>query len=76
MLYQQLPPDFYSWHTGLYLIHNICIKTLSVDHCTGCDSGTQSGKAPGIWTIVGSRDRKEEFESCMSSVLSQLKQLM
>lgn len=76
MLYQQLPPDFYSWHTGLYLIHNICVKRISVDHHTGCDSGTQGSRAPGTWNIVGSRDRKEEFESCMSSVLFQHKQLM
>lgn len=47
-----------------------------MDHCTGCDSGTQGGRAPGIWNIVGSRDRKEEFESCVSSGLFQLKQCM
>lgn len=47
-----------------------------MDHHTGCDSGTQGERAPGTWNIAGSRDRKEEFESCMSSVLFQRKQLM
>lgn len=44
-----------------------------MDHHTGCDSGTQGERAPGTWNIAGSRDRKEEFESCMSSVLFQRK---
>lgn len=42
----------------------------------GVTRGTQGERAPGTWNIAGSRDRKEEFESCMSSVLFQRKQLM